>query len=77
MVIILCIDGFMGVQILLFFSRVRVFVLGLIFFAMRNNAVSGLRLVKIKFPLSIGQVKLFDSESAIDKAEYVYLGDMC
>ena len=66
----------MGVQILLFFSRVRVFALGLTCFAMYNNAVSGLKLVKIKFPFSIRQVKLFDSESAIDKVEYVYLGDM-
>ena len=77
MVIILCIDGFMGVQILLFFSRVRVFALGLTCFAMYNNALSGLRLIGIKFPFSIGQVKSFDSESAIDKAECVYLSDMC
>ena len=77
MVIILCIDGFMEVQILLFFSRVRVFALGLTCFAMYNNAVSDLRLIRIKFPFSIGQVKSFDSESAIDKAECVYLSDMC
>ena len=54
----------------------RVFALGLTCFAMCNNAVSELRLIKIKLPFSISPVKSFDSVSAIDKADCVYPGGM-